>query len=86
MSVNKIDKICLYRVQIPICTLNLKERRIKMIEGIVLPESVKSIFYVLNRNGYEAYIVGGAVRNSFIGLPVHDWDICTNALPEDVCK
>lgn len=57
-----------------------------MIEGIVLPESVKSIFYVLNRNGYEAYIVGGAVRNSIIGLPVHDWDICTNALPEDVCK
>lgn len=86
MSVNKIDKICLYRVQIPICTLNLKERRIKMIEGIVLPESVKSIFYVLNRNGYEAYIVGGAVRNSIIGLPVHDWDICTNASPEDVCK
>ena len=57
-----------------------------MIEGIVLPESVKSIFYVLNRNGYEAYLVGGAVRNSIIGLPVHDWDICTNALPEDVCK
>ena len=86
MSINKIDQICLYRVQIPICTLNLKERRVKMIEGIVLPESVKSIFYVLNRNGYEAYLVGGAVRNSIIGLPIHDWDICTNALPEDVCK
>lgn len=57
-----------------------------MIKDIVLPEAVKSIFYVLNRNGYEAYIVGGAVRNSILGLPIHDWDICTNALPEDVCK
>lgn len=57
-----------------------------MIKDIVLPEAVKSIFYVLNRNGYEAYIVGGAVRNSILELPVHDWDICTNALPEEVCK
>lgn len=57
-----------------------------MIKGIVLPEAVKSIFYVLNRNGYEAYIVGGAVRNSILELPVHDWDICTNALPEEICK
>ena len=37
-----------------------------MIKDIVLPEAVKSIFYVLNRNGYEAYIVGGAVRNSIL--------------------
>lgn len=46
-----------------------------MIDGIVLPESVKSIFYVLNRNGYEAYIVGGAVRNSFIGLSINKWSV-----------
>ena len=57
-----------------------------MIKDIVLPEAVESIFYVLNKKGYEAYIVGGAVRNSILGLPIHDWDICTNALPEDVCK
>ncbi len=57
-----------------------------MIEGITLPEAVESIFYVLNKKGYEAYLVGGAVRDSIIELPVHDWDICTNALPEDVCN
>ena len=57
-----------------------------MIEGIVLPEAVESIFYVLNKYGYESYIVGGAVRDSILNLPVHDWDICTNALPENVCK
>lgn len=57
-----------------------------MPEGIKLPEAVESIFYILNKNGYESYVVGGAVRDSIIGLPVHDWDICTNATPDVVCK
>lgn len=57
-----------------------------MPEGIKLPEAVESIFYILNKNGYESYVVGGAVRDSIIGLPVHDWDICTNATPDIVCK
>lgn len=38
----------------------------------------------LNRNGYEAYLVGGCVRDSLIGKSVHDWDICTSALPQTV--
>lgn len=38
----------------------------------------------LNENGYEAYLVGGAVRDYLLGLPIHDVDICTNALPENV--
>lgn len=44
-----------------------------------LPDEVKYILYILNRNGYEAYIVGGCVRDSIMGLSPGDWDITTNA-------
>jgi len=41
---------------------------------------------VLDRDGEEARIVGGAVRNALIGLPVEEIDIATTAVPEDVVK
>ncbi|SHJ79934.1 tRNA nucleotidyltransferase (CCA-adding enzyme) [Dethiosulfatibacter aminovorans DSM 17477] len=47
----------------------------------------KDVHYILNRineNGYEAYLVGGAVRNLLLGLPVRDYDITTNAHPETI--
>ena len=34
--------------------------------------------------GYEAYLVGGAVRDVLLGRELHDWDITTNATPEQV--
>lgn len=36
----------------------------------------------LHSAGYEAYIVGGSIRDMIIGLPVHDYDITTNATPD----
>lgn len=36
----------------------------------------------LNKSGYEAYAVGGCVRNALLGIGISDYDICTNALPE----
>lgn len=41
---------------------------------------------VLNRDGEEARVVGGAVRNAVIGLPVAEIDVATTALPEEVVK
>lgn len=38
----------------------------------------------LNRAGYQAYYVGGCVRDSLLGRPIHDWDMTTAALPEQV--
>lgn len=38
----------------------------------------------LNSFGYEAYIVGGAVRNKLLNIPVKDYDITTNAKPEEI--
>lgn len=53
---------------------------------INLPYSVKDILKILNKRGYEAYTVGGAVRDNFLGLEAHDYDITTNATPQQVCE
>ena len=49
---------------------------------ISVPEKVRSIISKLQDNGYEAYAVGGCVRDSYLGIKPHDWDITTNAYPE----
>ncbi len=51
---------------------------------IDLPSNVKYILDTLNNKGYEAYIVGGCVRDSIMGIVPHDWDITTSAEPMDV--
>ena len=38
----------------------------------------------LRINGYNAYVVGGCVRDSLLDKNPHDWDICTNATPDEV--
>lgn len=38
----------------------------------------------LEQNGFEGYLVGGCVRDLLMGKPPHDWDITTNALPDEV--
>lgn len=39
----------------------------------------------LTQAGYQAYAVGGCVRDSLLGLQPHDYDLCTNALPQEIC-
>ena len=51
---------------------------------IELPEKVSYIISVLLEHGYEAYAVGGCVRDSLIGRKVNDWDITTSANPYEV--
>ena len=51
---------------------------------IRLPEDVKRIISILGRAGFEAYVVGGCVRDSLLGRTPDDWDITTSALPEQV--
>ncbi len=48
---------------------------------IEIPSYVSVLMNVLNENGYECFIVGGAVRSALLSLPVHDYDLTTNALP-----
>ena len=51
---------------------------------IKLPEKVKEILRRLQDNGYEAYAVGGCVRDSLLGRKPEDWDITTSAAPGQV--
>lgn len=51
-----------------------------------IPSKVRYIGDVLIANGYEAYVVGGAVRDAYMYLEPHDYDIATNARPEEVMK
>lgn len=51
---------------------------------IFIPEEIKNILNILNKNGYEAYVVGGCVRDAILNKFPKDYDICTSALPEIV--
>src|SRR3954468_6446884 len=44
------------------------------------------VLAVLNGNGEEARVIGGAVRNALLGIAVADIDIATTALPEEVIR
>lgn len=48
---------------------------------IILPEKVNQIIHTLQEHGYEAYAVGGCVRDSILGRVPDDWDITTSATP-----
>lgn len=50
---------------------------------IELPERVDRIITILQDHGYEAYAVGGCVRDSVLGRRPKDWDITTSATPEE---
>ena len=50
---------------------------------IQLPDKVHRIIKVLEAAGYEAYAVGGCVRDSVLGREPNDWDITTSAEPEE---
>ena len=51
---------------------------------IQLPEKVSYILDILTRAGYEAYAVGGCIRDSVLGKVPQDWDITTSAMPQQV--
>ena len=54
------------------------------MKTIVLPEKVSHILSVLSGAGYEAWAVGGCVRDAILGRVPGDWDITTNALPAEI--
>ena len=51
---------------------------------INIPQKAAQILRTLNAAGYEAYVVGGCVRDSMLNRVPGDWDITTSALPEQV--
>lgn len=56
-----------------------------MFEGsILLPSDVEEILKRFSQDGAKAYLVGGCVRDSLLGKIPQDWDICTEALPQQI--
>lgn len=49
-----------------------------------VPDYVKRPIEQLNRCGFEAYLVGGCVRDGVMGMEPHDYDVTTNATPEEI--
>lgn len=68
----------------------MKKRRISKSPAevalfrVVIPDDPKRIMQILIDAGFEAYVVGGCIRDSYLGKEPHDWDICTSALPEQI--
>lgn len=54
------------------------------MSSVCIPPGAKAIISMLEQSGFEAYVVGGCVRDSLLGLEPHDWDICTSATPDDM--
>lgn len=54
------------------------------MKSIKIPEILKKINAIFAQNGFEAYLVGGAVRDVLLGKKAADWDITTNAKPEQI--
>ena len=48
---------------------------------IAIPAEVRQVLSRLNQGGYEAFLVGGCVRDSLLGAVPKDWDVATSALP-----
>ena len=53
---------------------------------MTLPEDVLLCLRRLNEAGYTAYVVGGCVRDSLLGLTPNDYDMCTAATPEEISR
>lgn len=51
---------------------------------IALPTAVRELLTILSAAGFEAYAVGGCVRDTWIGRIPHDWDITTAARPDEI--
>lgn len=49
-----------------------------------IPAEVVAVVETLEKGGYQAYLVGGCARDLFLGRPPRDWDVTTNATPEQI--
>lgn len=66
--------------------LNSKFQIINLKFRMIIPKEVQLVLQGLKDAGFEAYIVGGSVRDFLLGKEPKDWDITTNARPEEIQK
>lgn len=63
---------------------NFEEKQIKKVSPRKIPREVAGVLDGLAKSGYEAYAVGGCVRDLLRGVKPIDWDVATNASPEEI--
>ena len=54
------------------------------MKAIEIPNHVQQAIERIERAGFEAWAVGGCVRDSFLGREPNDWDITTSARPDEI--
>jgi tRNA nucleotidyltransferase (CCA-adding enzyme) len=55
-------------------------------KAVKIPPVLKKMYEIFTSGGFESYLVGGAVRDMIMGKVPHDYDVATNASPQDVMK
>ena len=53
---------------------------------LTIPAYVKTVMDVLQARGFQAHVVGGAVRDMLLGRTPDDYDVVTNARPEEIIR
>jgi hypothetical protein len=64
---------------------NINKKGVESVR-IKLPTDVRMIIDRFEKNGFSAYAVGGCVRDSLLQKEPNDWDICTDALPQNILR
>ena len=59
---------------------------IKMPDLFELTDDLKHVLSVLNASGFGTWVVGGAVRDSIIGIEPHEFDVATDAIPDEIIE
>ena len=54
------------------------------MSSFTIPESIKAFLRCLEAAGHQAYLVGGCVRDGLLNSEPHDWDVCTDAVPDEL--
>ena len=67
---------------------NLVEKDLKSVDFAMffenIPKDVRMVSAIIKHAGFEAYLVGGCVRDHIMGKVPNDYDFCTNATPEQI--
>lgn len=68
-------------------TSRLNQRAVLLVQGqrtlAELPQAIRELGSIFARSGHELALVGGPVRDAFLGLAVHDFDLTTSARPDE---
>lgn len=54
------------------------------MKSVRIPDFAVKVLNSLTEHGHKAYVVGGCVRDAILGKEPHDWDVCTDALVEEI--